>query len=148
MKPENIQAVYDPKLNSLREQIFDLTDSYLEKNPGKREEVKGTTPYYSLELGKYIVELGKLDFLKLGEKKITSKSDIFTVAIVIHMYLTGGKMPIIPQKYNYVYEAVLDNHKSLIDSSIDSEMASILSSMLSRKKYRLARCGRGLDYDK
>lgn len=57
-------------------------------------------------------------------------------------------MPIIPQKYNYVYEAVLDNHKSLIDSSIDSEMASILSSMLSRKKYRLARCGRGLDYDK
>lgn len=69
MKPENIQAVYDPKLNSLREQIFDLTDSYLEKNPGKREEVIGTTPYYSLELGKYIVELGKLDFLKLGEKK-------------------------------------------------------------------------------
>lgn len=133
MKPENIQVVYDPKLNSLRGQIFDLTDSYLEKNPGKRDEVIGTTPYYSPELGKYIVESGKLDFLKLGEKKITSKSDIFAAAIVIHMYLTGGKMPIIPQKYNYVYEAVLDNCKPLIDSRIEPEVARILSAMLSKK---------------
>lgn len=133
MKPENIQVVYDPELNSLRGQIFDLTDAYLSKKPGKRDEVIGTTPYYSPELGKYIIEQGKFDFLKLDGKRITSKSDIFAAALVIHMYLTGGNMPGIPDKYNYVYEAVLDNYKPIIDSEIDQDISEILSSMLSKK---------------
>ena len=42
-------------------------------------------------------------------------------------------MPGIPDKYNYVYEAVLDNYKPIIDSEIDQDISEILSSMLSKK---------------
>ena len=145
MKPENIHVVYNPATNSLRGQIYDLTDSYLERRPGKRDEVIGTTPYYSPELGKYIVESGKLDFLKLGEKKITTKSDIFAAAIVMHMYLTSGKMPGIPEKYNYVYEAVLDNCKPVIDPGIDKDVAYILTAMLAKKSIDRPSAGQVLE---
>lgn len=133
MKPENIQVVYNSKTNVLRGQIYDLTDSYLQKQPGKRDEVIGTTPYYSPELGKYIVESGKFDFLRLGERRITTKSDIFAAAIVMHQYMTGGLFPKIPEKYNYVYEAVLDNCKPIIDSGIDKDLAYILEAMLAKR---------------
>lgn len=133
MKPENIQVVYNPSINSLRGQIYDLTDSYIEKKPGKRDEVIGTTPYYSPELGKYIVENRKFDILNLGEKRITTKNDIFAAAIVMHMYFTGGRMPAIPEKYNYIYESVLDNCEPVIDESIDEDIAFILKAMLSKK---------------
>ena len=145
MKPENIHVVYNPATNSLRGLIYDLTDSYLERRPGKRDEVIGTTPYYSPELGKYIVESGKLDFLKLGEKRITTKSDIFAAAIVMHMYLTAGKMPGIPEKYNYVYEAVLDNCKPVIDPSIDKDVAYILDAMLAKRSTERPNAGQVLN---
>lgn len=133
LKPENIHVVYNPLTNSLRGQIYDLTDSYLEKKPGRRDEVIGTTPYYSPELAKYIIENGRADFLKLGEKKITAKTDIFAAGIVFHMYMTGGKMPFIPERYNYIYESVLDNCIPEIDPNIDKEVANILRKMLAKK---------------
>ena len=134
IKPDNVAVSYSKTSHSLRARIFDMTDSYLVGRPGSRDCVIGTTPYYSPELGKYIVENGRFDVFKKGERSITTKSDVFAAGLVIHQYLAEGRFPKYPQnKFNYPYEAVNHNYKLIIDSSIDTDIAFILAQMLQKR---------------
>jgi serine/threonine protein kinase len=67
--------------------IIDFDDSYLSGNPLSQEETGGTPKYWSPELLLY--KNGMLD----DASEMTTKSDVFTLGLIIHQYASNGELP-------------------------------------------------------
>lgn len=65
--------------------LVDFDSSYPSDN--KPDEMIGTPDYYSPELGRYITSE---DYSEENKRTITEKTDIFSLGLIYHFYLTGG----------------------------------------------------------
>ena len=84
LKLKNVLLVRNTTGNYVA-QLIDFDSSYFVDE--KPEEIVGTIDYYSPELGEYA---DSEDDREVIGKKITEKSDIFSLGLIFHFYLSGG----------------------------------------------------------
>lgn len=84
LKLKNVLLVRNAAGNYVAK-LIDFDSSYFVNE--KPEEIVGTIDYYSPELGAYADAEDDREEL---EKKITDKSDIFSLGLIFHFYLSGG----------------------------------------------------------
>jgi serine/threonine protein kinase len=128
LKPDNI-LIKATKTGGYTTKLIDFDNSYFStKPPENKEEVVGTPEYYSPELAKYI----KTGETSEDRKSLTIQSDIFALGIIFTEYLIGEK-PKFPSKYNYCWEAILDDATIQFKSSIpNKKLRGLLFSMLNK----------------
>ena len=86
LKLENLLLVRN-KAGNYVAKLLDFDSSYLfDRKP--EDEIIGTIDYYSPELGEYSCAEDEAEVEKLA-KKITEKTDIFSLGIIYHFYLSG-----------------------------------------------------------
>lgn len=102
--------------------IIDFDSSFLETNPPKNdEEFQGDLVYLAPE---------SLLFIAEEDIKLTKKIDVFALGVLFHQYFCGRLPGFDTGKYDYTFEAVLDDYPIVIDSSIPPYMSQIISKML------------------
>ena len=84
LKLKNVLLVRN-KTGNYVAKLIDFDSSYFVDE--KPDEIVGTIDYYSPELGEYADSEDERE--EIG-KKITEKSDIFSLGLIFHFYLTGG----------------------------------------------------------
>lgn len=99
--------------------IIDFDAGFLVGNPPK--EIQLDSVYLSPEV-----------FFKMNGEDVdlTEKIDIFALGILFHEYWTGER-PKIGNKYDNIYEAVLDGSEVKLSDRLPLEMRSMISRMLS-----------------
>lgn len=83
LKPKNILLVKNSSGNYVAKLIDFDNSYYVDKKP---EDIVGDTNYYSPELGLYSPDDENREELA---DRITEKSDIFSLGLILHRYLTG-----------------------------------------------------------
>lgn len=83
LKPQNVLLARNRTGNYVAK-LIDFDSSYFVDE--KPEEIIGTIDYYSPELGAYA---DAEDDREEMEKKLTEKSDIFSLGLIFHLYLCG-----------------------------------------------------------
>lgn len=85
-----------------------------------------------IDINADLVYLAPETFLRIsGENaRISEKTDIFSLALVFHEYLTGT-YPILEEGYDYAYESVLDGGVVRFDESLPPHLQTLLGEMLS-----------------
>ena len=138
LKPQNVLLVCNGRGNYVAK-LIDFDGSYFVENTP--EEVIGTIDYYSPELGEYGDSEDDRDDADI---KLTEKSDIFSLGLLFHFYLTGHlpettelseKLLRMKERGRKVYCWVALNHgcKLQIDPSIRNvAMRALLGDMLKR----------------
>lgn len=122
IKPENIFIEYVDNYPIAR--IIDFESSFFAENPPPQGYIVGTEPYYSPELAKYNSE-ASAD----SNVTITTKSDIFSLGLVLFEILTGH-YPTAP-KNEYWYEACNRGEQLSVDKSWSRELELLVQAMLS-----------------
>lgn len=84
LKLKNVLLVKNASGNYVAK-LVDFDSSYLETK--KPEEIVGTIDYYSPELGKYADAEDEREELA---ETITTKTDIFSLGLIFHLYLSGS----------------------------------------------------------
>lgn len=85
LKIKNVLLVRNASTGNYVAKLIDFDSSYF--GDDKPEEIVGTIDYYSPELGVYADSEDEREEL---EKKITEKSDIFSLGLIFHIYLCGS----------------------------------------------------------
>ena len=137
LKLPNVLLVKNPR-GTYVAKLIDFDSSYPVDN--KPDEIVGTPDYYSPELGRYVVSE---DYSEENKKTITEKTDIFSLGLIYHFYLTGDfpeavslteKLQKRKDKGKIIYPyVVLNNGCELkISSAItEAKYASLITDMLS-----------------
>lgn len=137
LKLPNVLLVKNPR-GTYVAKLIDFDSSYPTDN--KPDEIVGTPDYYSPELGRYV---NSEDYSEENKKTITAKTDIFSLGLIYHFYLTGDfpeavslteKLQKRKDKGKVIYPyVVLNNGCELkISSAItEAKYASLIADMLS-----------------
>lgn len=85
-----------------------------------------------IDINADLVYLAPETFLRISgaNARISEKTDIFSLALVFHEYLTGT-YPILAEGYDYAYENVLDEGEVRFDASLPPHIRGLLGEMLS-----------------
>ncbi len=120
IKPDNIlfkktnSGIYTAKL-------VDFDSSFLISDALKDEELQGDMVYLAPE-----------SFLLMAENEmiLTAKIDVFALGILFHQYFSGELPGFDKSQYDYVFEAVLDEHPLTISECVPSFFRDTISQML------------------
>lgn len=126
IKPDNILfkktngGMYTAKL-------IDFDSSFLSSEIPRDEELQGDMVYLAPE-----------SFLLMaqGEMILTTKIDVFALGILFHQYFSGELPDFDKEKYDYVFEAVLDDFDLKINEHIPEFIGSIIKKMLDKHPAR------------
>ena len=121
VKPDNL-LIKQTNGGFFTMKIIDFDASYLADQPPEPDEVQGDTVYYAPETLLYII----------GEPAhLSPKVDVFAMGIIFHQVLTG-KMPVIKDEYDYIYEAVLSDDPPVLEPSLPPDYKRLLENMLQK----------------
>lgn len=126
IKPDNILfkktngGIYTAKL-------IDFDSSFLSSEMPQGEELQGDMVYLSPEAFLAMAE---------GEMFLTSKIDVFALGILFHQYFSGALPGFDSDKYDYVFEAVLDDSDLQISERIPGFMKETIRQMLDKHPAR------------
>lgn len=123
IKPDNILLKKTVK-GSYTAKIIDFDSGFLEGSaPQAGDDLQGDMVYLSPEAFMFIAnEAGTL----------TKKIDIFSLGILLHQYFCGEIPEFDKEKYDYLFEAVLDDGEIKISDEIPDYFKSTLLNMLSK----------------
>lgn len=127
LKPDNILI----KKTSMgySGKLIDFDDSYFSGNPPTdRESLVGTPEYYSPEQAAYIMDEDE----EIKGDTLTTKSDIFTLGIILCEYFTGEK-PIIDSKYSSTWNCINNRGKISFKKNIPEPYGNLILRMLSKE---------------
>ena len=120
LKHENILYTYTPA-GTVTAKVIDFDNSYLEYDPPAPDDIVGDINYYAPET------CARLNGADLA---LTCQVDIFALGVLFHQYFTGT-LPLFPrEKYPCPGVAVLDGARLELDSSLPTDVAQLLDSML------------------
>lgn len=122
VKPENILIKEHGDI--LITKLTDYESCFFAVAPPNRGYIVGTEPYYSPELAAYNIENGKT-----GEQVLSTKTDIFSLGVVLYEMLTG-KYPNNGNNSKYCFEIVKE-HEIETPQSWPKELKQIVLQMLS-----------------
>ena len=119
VKPDNL-LIKQTNAGYYTIKVIDFDGSYLASCPPSCDDLQGDPVYYAPET-----------FLAILEEPttLTPKVDVFAMGIIFHELLCGFK-PGVPADYDYIYEAVLDEHPLRLAPSIDASFQELLQKML------------------
>ena len=120
LKPENI-LIKTTSDGYCTAKIIDFDAGFFESEVP--DNVEGSQNYFAPEI---------LRRMKGEEIPITTKADIFALGLLIHQYWCA-EMPAVPEKYSYVFEAVLDGTVPVLDSRIPEDLQDLIGKMLSKE---------------
>ena len=128
LKPANI-LIKEPTPGIFSTTIIDLDSGYFSGSPPgweeDTEEIGGDQTYYSPELLQYVKKSSRIK-----PEDMTIKSDMFSLGIIIHQYLTGEFPDFNKGKYDSVATAVLNGESINIDDTIPDYVRILIKSML------------------
>lgn len=122
IKPENIIIEYIGNYPIAR--IIDFESSFFAKTPPPQGYIVGTEPYYSPELAEYNSESSEESNITL-----TTKSDIFSLGLILFEILTGHYPEV--GKKEYWYEACNRGVQLPTESSWSNQLKQLILMMLS-----------------
>lgn len=122
LKPDNI--LIKKTSSGFSAKLIDFDDSYFSKNPPKKEDIVGTPEYYSPELGAYITDEDDI----IAPSTLTTKSDIFTLGIILCEYFTGSK-PIVDTGKT-VWNSVANGRIPRFAKKLPDNIEKLINSML------------------
>jgi serine/threonine protein kinase len=124
LKPTNI-LIKRTEANIYTTKLIDFDNAYFEGEPPENpEELIVDAVYASPE--QYLYMKGTAT-----TRHLTTLSDIFTLGLIYHQYLTGEMPAYDTGKYRYPYQAVLNGDTLMISPSIEPpELNAVLSQML------------------
>ena len=124
LKLDNI-LISEPEKNLYVAKLIDFDNSYFSGSPPIK--TVGDQVYYSPELGHYN---------EFPDKMLSSdlqlKSDIFTLGLIFHQYLTGALPSYDTGKYKYAYAAVLNNERLTPIDAVPPKLNALLRQMLEK----------------
>jgi serine/threonine protein kinase len=126
LKPDNILIKHTDS-GMFVSKLIDLDDSYFSGDPPEPEDLVGDIIYYSPEQGRYVANSGDC-----APGELTIGSDIFTLGLIIHFYLTGKLPSFDGKKYKYIHDAVNDGAPLRLDHSLKAEIRDFLNYMLDK----------------
>lgn len=130
VKPDNLPVSVNEVNGKLVCTLIDFDSSYFENSLPSPELTAATDPYMSPELASY-----KMKDDRYGNK-VTTKNDVFALAIVFHEYWTGRKFIFerSDDKTNgrYLYQAVDNNENIKMASGIPEWLENLLRWMIKK----------------
>jgi len=114
LKPDNVM-VQRAGTDLLTAKLIDLDEAYVVGSPPSPEHIVGDPGYYSPELLRYIKEDERLPDDALG-----TPGDIFSLALLIHVFLVGDRPRFDRTHVNYPAEALLAGEE--LDTSLAPEV--------------------------
>lgn len=102
--------------------LIDFDCSFLETEPPETEDDLG---------GDQIYLAPECCLFMCGEEaKLTCKSDVFSLGLLFHQYLTGDLPYFDHSEYDYAHEAVLDDHPLVVSPELPQWIREIIQKML------------------
>ena len=120
LKPENI-LIKETEAGYCTAKIIDFDAGFFENEIP--ENIEGSQNYFAPEM---------LQRMNGEDIKVTVKADVFALGLLIHQYWCG-EMPGIPEKYNYAFEAVLNDRSLMLDPSIPEGLRGLIGRMLAKE---------------
>lgn len=125
LKPDNV-LFERTSAGLLTCKLIDFDESYLSGQPPEFVRLVGDPFFYSPEMLGYVKQL---DAVKASS--LTTASDVFAVAVLIHVLLTGNPPLLDSDTYAYPCEAVRDGQRPRLESAIgNGEAADALGQAL------------------
>lgn len=120
LKPENV-LIKATEAGFCTAKIIDFDAGFFEDDIP--EHIEGSQNYFAPEM-----------FQRMNGEDInvTVKADVFALGLLMHQYWCG-EMPGISEKYNYAFEAVLNDSPVLLDPSIPVELRGLIGRMLAKE---------------
>ena len=121
LKPDHVLLVRRPE--GWKPRLIDLDSGFLEHEP----------PQHSCDMEGDPVYLAPEAFLRMigQEVRVDRKLDTFAFGIMIHQLWTGEMPGFDQQRYQYLYEAVLEGAQIMLSSSLPQEYHAVVKGMLS-----------------
>lgn len=120
VKPSNI-LVKKTQKGYITAKIIDFDSSFLRESPPvSSEDVHGDFIYLAPEV-----------FFRMRDEagELTEKLDIFALGILFHQYWCM-KAPTYNSKYNYLFEAVVNNESISLDESLPEDLRQLITRMI------------------
>ncbi len=121
IKPDNV--LFSKSQNGIyTAKLIDFDSSFFQDNPPKNsDEIQGDLIYLAPE--SYLYMAGE-------EEKITTKADVFSLGIMLHVFWSGELPKFNKEEYDYAFEAVLSGDELDFSSEIPRGIAVVLNQML------------------
>ncbi len=106
---------------SITVKIIDFDNSFFESCPPEDpDDIHGDPVFFAPET-----------YLALCEEEVTltRKLDVFALGILFHLIMTG-ELPVIDEKYHYIYECVMDGETPELSDSLTPKHRELIYSML------------------
>lgn len=123
IKPDNV--IVEINENCLVPRIIDFESAFFADNPPQRGYIVGTEPYYSPELADYNSEREDS-----SETKLSCKSDIFSLGLILYEILTGSYP--YTEGNQYWYEATKNGKVLEMPPNWSDSLKCLVLSMLDR----------------
>ena len=120
LKPENI-LIKTTEEGFCTAKIIDFDAGFFEDDIP--ENIEGSQNYFAPEM---------LRRMNGEDIDVTVKADVFALGLLMHQYWCG-EMPGISEKYNYTFEAVLNDSPVALDPSIPEQLRELIGSMLAKE---------------
>lgn len=120
VKPDNI-LIKKTKNGFFTGKIIDFDSGFFESSPPCPEELQGDQVYLAPEARLYMME---------QVTTLSTKVDIFALGLLFHQYWCG-RLPHIPEEYDYTFEAVLDGVAVMPDARLPEPLREQIRLMLS-----------------
>ena len=111
--------------DSLTIRLVDFESSFFTFTPPPKGYVVGTEPYYSPELALYNNENNEV-----GKEVLTTKSDIFSLGIILYELLVG-QYPVNADLKRYCYEIISKKGDIEMPGNWSLELKTLVHNMLS-----------------
>lgn len=121
LKPQNL-LIKETVAGMYTVKLIDFDSSYLESQLPPSDEIQCDPTYMAPEVFLYMIDEISV---------INHQSDIFSAGLIFHQYICG-ELPRIPEGYDYIYEAVLDDADIVIHDSIPPRLKQIIHMMLAK----------------